>query len=196
MTSCLAKGTVVSGLTMIIVGLVLGIAGGWSFRTVMLAAGFGAGWLLASVFGATFLIAMVIAVAGALTAWLVLRLAATIVFFILGALVGLLVGARLYRLIEGGDGNLVLAIVFIPAIGVVGGWLAEKSRERFVAWGTSIAGAALVLSGLGVLVGALSWLRDPENTWQSVVGVASWVALALGFRLVQKVVGSGDLAED
>ncbi|MGB7817826.1 MAG: hypothetical protein WBL35_03710 [Ornithinibacter sp.] len=185
-----------SGLTMIIVGLVLGIAGGWSFRTVMLAAGFGAGWLLASVFGATFLIAMVIAVAGALTAWLVLRLAATIVFFILGALVGLLVGARLYRLIEGGDGNLVLAIVFIPAIGVVGGWLAEKSRERFVAWGTSIAGAALVLSGLGVLVGALSWLRDPENTWQSVVGVASWVALALGFRLVQKVVGSGDLAED
>ena len=196
MTSRLTKGTVVSGLTMIIVGLLLGIAGGWSFRTVMLAAGFGAGWLLASVFGATFLVAMVIAVAGALTAWLVLRLATTIVFFILGALVGLLVGARLYRLIEGGDGNLVLAIVFIPAIGVVGGWLAEKSRERFVAWGTSIAGAALVLSGLGVLVGALSWLRDPENTWQSVVGVASWVALAIGFRLVQKVVGSGDLSED
>jgi len=29
---------------------------------------------------------------------------------------------------------------------VTGGWLAEKTKERFVAWGTSIGGAALVLA--------------------------------------------------
>lgn len=185
-----------SGLTMIIVGLVLGVAGGWSIRTVLLAAGFGVGWLLSSVFGANLVTTIVIALVGALVAWLVLRLASTIVFFALGSLVGLLVGARLYRLIEGGDGNLVLAAVFIPAIGVVGGWLAEKARERFVAWGTSIGGAALVLSGIGVLVGFLSWLRDPEEAWQSVLGVVAWVALAVGFRLAQKLVGTADLSED
>ncbi len=181
---------------MIIVGLVLGVAGGWSIRTVLLAAGFGVGWLLASVFGANVLVALIIALAGALAAWLVLRLAATIVFFGVGALVGLLVGARLYRLIEGGGGSVVLAIVFIPAIGVVGGWLAEKARERFVAWGTSIGGAALVLSGIGVLVGSLSWLRDPTESWQSVLGAMVWAALAVGFRIAQKVVGSGDPSED
>lgn len=181
-----------SGLTMIIVGLVLGVAGGWSIRTVLVAAGFGAGWLVASVFGANFLTALIIALVGALAAWLILRLATTIVFFVIGVLVGVVVGARLYRLIEGGDGNIVLAIVFIPAIGIAGGWVAEKSRERFVAWGTAIGGAALVISGLGEIGGALAWLRDPVQAWQSVLGVVAWVALAVGFRITQKVVGSGD----
>ena len=144
-----------SGLTMIVVGLVLGLAGGWSIRTVLMLVGFGAGWLLANVFDASFLVTLVIALVAALFAWLIVRLAASIVFFIVGALVGLLVGARLFRLLEGGDGNLLLAIVFIPAIGIAGGWLAEKTKERFVAWGTSIGGAALVLAGIGVLVSGL-----------------------------------------
>jgi len=74
-----------SGLTMIVIGLVLGLAGGWSIRTVLMLVGFGAGWLLANV----------------------------------------------------SDANLL----------VTGGWLAEKTKERFVAWGTSIGGAALVLAG-------------------------------------------------
>ena len=111
--------------------------------------GFGAGWLLANVFDASLLVTAVVAVVGALLAWVLVRLAATLVFFVVGALVGLLVGARLFRLLEGGDGNLLLAVVFIPAIGIAGGWLAEKTREAFVAWGTSIGGAALVLAGLG-----------------------------------------------
>ena len=134
---------------MIIIGLVLGLAGGWSIRTVLMLVGFGAGWLLANVFDANLLVTLVIAVVGALFAWLIVRLAASIVFFVVGALVGLLVGARLFRLLEGGDGNLLLAIVFIPAIGIAGGWLAEKTKERFVAWGTSIGGAALVLGRAG-----------------------------------------------
>lgn len=184
-----------SGFAMIIVGLVLGIAGAWSIRTVLIAAGFGAGWLLSSVFGATFLTALIIALVTALLAWLVLRLATTIVFFSIGALVGVVVGGRLFRLLEGGDGNILLAIVFIPAIGIAGGWLAEKARERFVAWGTAIGGAALVLSGVGVLVSWLSWLRDPAEGWQAVLGAVAWVALAVGFRISQKVVGTGDLSD-
>lgn len=181
-----------SGLTMVVIGLVLGLAGGWSIRTVLMVVGFGAGWLVADVFGASLLATLVIAIGSALVAWLLVRLAATVVFFAVGALVGLLVGARLFRLIEGGDGNLLLAVVFVPAIGIAGGWLAEKTRESFVAWGTSIGGAALVLSGLGVLVGALSWLRDPDRTWQAVVGLLAWIALSVVFRLTQRAVGGND----
>jgi hypothetical protein len=188
----LTREPVMSGLTMVVIGLVLGLAGGWSIRTVLMIVGFGAGWLLANVFDANLLLTLVIAIVGALFAWLVVRLAATIVFFMVGALVGLLVGARLYRLLEGGDGNVLLALVFIPAIGIAGGWVAEKTRERFVAWGTSIGGAALVLAGVGVLVSSLSWLRDPTETWQSVVGVAVWIALSVFFRLSQRVVGSNE----
>jgi len=181
-----------SGLTMVVIGLVLGLAGGWSIRTVLTVMGFGAGWLLANVFDASLLVTAVVAAVGALLAWVLVRLAATLVFFVVGALVGLLVGARLFRLLEGGDGNLLLAVVFIPAIGIAGGWLAEKTREAFVAWGTSIGGAALVLAGLGVLVDSLSWLRDPSETWQAVLGVVAWVALSVFFRLSQKAVGTND----
>ena len=153
-----------SGLTMIIIGLVLGLAGGWSIRTVLMLAGLrrrlaagerlrreppgdpgdrarrrllSPGW------------------------WCGSRPPSC--SSSVGALVGVLVGARLFRLLEGGDGNLLLAVVFIPAIGIAGGWLAEKTREGFVAWGTSIGGAAMVLAGLGVLVSALEWLRDPSR---------------------------------
>ena len=103
-----------SGLTMIVIGLVLGLAGGWSIRTVLMLVGFGAGWLLADVFNASFLVSLVIALVAAALAWLVLRLATTIVFFVVGGLVGAAVGARLYRLLEGGDGNLLLAVGLHP----------------------------------------------------------------------------------
>ena len=176
---------------MVVIGLVLGLSGGWSIRTVLTLLGFGAGWLLANVFDASFLVtAGDRASSRAFFAWLMVRLAATIVFFVIGALVGALVGARLFRLLEGGDGNLLLAVVFIPAVAIAGGWLAEKSRDKFVAWGTSIGGAALVLAGLGVLVSSLAWLRDPSESWQAVVGVAAWVALSVVFRYTQKAVGS------
>ena len=111
---------------------------------------------------------------------------------VVGVGVGAVVGARLFRLLEGGDGNLLLAVVFIPAIAIAGGWIAEKSRDKFVAWGTSIGGAALVLAGLGVLVSGLAWLRDPTESWQALVGVVAWVALSVAFRFSQKVVGSND----
>jgi len=84
------------------------------------------------------------------------------------------------------------AVVFIPAVAIAGGWLAEKSRDKFVAWGTSIGGAALVLAGLGVLVSSLAWLRDPDEGWQAVVGAAAWIALSVVFRFTQKAVGSNE----
>jgi hypothetical protein len=174
---------------MVVIGLVLGLSGGWSIRTVISVLGFGAGWLLATVFDAGFLVTLGVALLSACFAWLVVRLAATVVFFVIGALVGAL-GARLFRLLEGGDGNLLLAVVFIPAIAIACGWLAEKSRDTFVAWGTEIGGAALVLAGLGVLVSGLAWLRDPTQGWQAVVGAAAWVALSVFFRLAQKAVDS------
>ena len=181
-----------SGLTMIVIGLVVGLAGGWSIRTVLTLLGFGAGWLLANVFDANLLVTLVIAIVGAAFAWLVVRLAASIVFFVVGALVGVLVGARLFRLLEGGEGNLLLAVILIPAVGIAVGGIAVMAKERFVAWGTSIGGAALVLSGIGTLVDGLAWLRHPTESWQALVGTGAWVALSVAFRFSQKAVGSRD----
>ena len=105
---------------------------------------------------------------------------------------GLLVGARLFRLLEGGDGNLLLAVVFIPAVALAGAGWPRRPATSFVAWGTSIAGAALVARRLGVLVSGLAWLRDPGQTWEAVVGAVVWVALSVFFRLTQRAVGSSD----
>ena len=159
-----------SGLTMIVIGLVLGLAGGWSIRTVLMLVGFGAGWLLAERLRRQLPGDPGDRPRRRLSRgwWSGSRRPSCSSWS--AASSGLLVGARLFRLLEGGDGNLLLAVVFIPAIGIAGGWLAEKTREGFVAWGTSIGGAALVLAGLGVLVSGLAWLRDPSETWQAVVG--------------------------
>ena len=68
----------------------------------------------------------------------------------------------------------------------------RRPAIKFVAWGTSIGGAALVLAGLGVLVSGLAWLRDPGESWQAVVGAAAWIALSVFFRFTQKAVGNRD----
>ena len=174
---------------MIVIGLVLGLAGGWSIRTVLMLVGFGAGWLLANVFDANLLVTLVIALVGAALSpgWWCGWRRPSCSSSSAGSWAPL-VGARLYRLLEGGDGNLLLAVVFIPAIGIAGGWLAEMTNERFVAWGTSIAGAALVLGGIGTRSpGGLA--APPDEAWQAVVGTVAWIALSLAFRFSQKAVG-------
>ena len=102
----------------------------------------------------------------------------------------MLVGARLFRLLEGGDGNLLLAVVFIPAIAIAGGWLAEKSREQ-----VRRLGHLDRRCGAGARPGSACWsagwrgCATPSETWQAVVGVAAWVALSVVFRFTQKAVG-------
>src|SRR5437763_17043321 len=104
-----------SGPLLIVVGLVLALAGVRSLRWAFFAAGLGAGWLVATAFGASTGPALVWGLVGAVGALMLAVVAARVAFLVVGALVGAVVGSRLLQIIEGGDVKIVLAAVFIPA---------------------------------------------------------------------------------
>ena len=70
---------------------------------------------------------------------------------------------------------------------LVAGFLAGRFRRPFLEWATSLAGAALVLSGLG------RWGTDstdlfwrPHSTVGTVVFVGAWVVLTVLGRQFQR----------
>src|SRR4051812_31989114 len=140
-----------SGGVMLIVGLVLALAGIWSVRVALTAAGAGTAWLLADALGSGAVTGLLAAGAGAVLALVVGLLAARVMFFVVGAVVGAVAGARLYAILDTGESSALLAVVFVPAVALVGGVVAERWRERFIGWATAIGGSALVLTGLGLM---------------------------------------------
>lgn len=176
-----------SGLLLVVVGLILAIAGTRSLRWVFFAAGFGAGWLVAAAVGASTGAALLWAAAGAVLALVLAVVAARIAFLVAGALVGAVVGSRLLQVIEGGQASIALAVVFIPAASVVGAVIASRWRQGVLAWATAIGGSALVLAGIAVLAPrTLGWLRNPTTGTGAVLAIVIWAVLALGARIMQK----------
>ncbi len=176
-----------SGGVMILVGLVLAFAGIWSIRLAVVAAGAGASWLVADASGAPMATGLLIAAGGGVLAFLVALLAARVLFFVLGALVGAVLGGRLFAILDTGGSSVLLAAVFIPSVAIVGGVAMARWRERLIGWATAIAGSGLVLSGLGLLApGALGFLRAPEDSGAQIAATGLWVALAVVARLAQR----------
>jgi hypothetical protein len=172
---------------MVVVGAVLAVAGIWSVRVGLAAAGGGAAWLLADAFGAATATGLLIAAAGAVLAFVVGLIASRVLFFVMGLVVGCVAGARLFAILDTGESSVLLAVVFVPAVAVVGGVLVERWRERFIGWATAIAGTGLLLSGLGRLApDSLGFLADPEEGVQQVVASLTWVALAVAARAAQR----------
>ena len=110
---------------LVLVGVVQAVGGIWSIRLVLVCAGAGAAWLVADAFGASAGTAALVAAASGLLALLVGVLAARVLFFVVGLVVGAVVGARLFAVLDTGDASVLLAVVFVPAVAVVGGvrWL-------------------------------------------------------------------------
>jgi hypothetical protein len=172
---------------MVVVGLLLGLAGIWSVRLALVTAGAGAAWLLADAFGAGVGTGLLIAAGGGVIALLTGVLASRVLFFAVGAVVGAVVGARLFAILDTGDASALLAVVFVPAVALVGGVVVEKWRERFIGWATAIGGAGLVLTGLGRLApDTLGSLRDPQDTGGQLLAVLAWIALAVVGRVAQR----------
>lgn len=172
---------------MLLVGLVIGVAGVWSLRLVIVVCGFGAAWLLADGLEASLGASLIIGLAGAALALVLAIVAAKFLFVAFGLIVGAVVGAKLFVLLDHGDASIVLALVFVPAVAVSFAVLAAKARTRFIGWATAIAGAALVLSGLGLLApDTLGLLHDPDDAAEQVVSGVLWVALAVAARLAQR----------
>ncbi len=176
-----------SGVILVLIGALLCLTGAWSLRLVVLAAGFGAAWVIADAFNASTATALIIGLAGAIVAFVVTLIAVKFLLFFVGAVVGAVVGAKLFVLLEGPDSSALLAVIFVPAVAVVFALLANRYDLTFVLWATAFGGAALVLSGLGRLApSTLDALRAPSNTTSQVVLAVAWIALGLAGRAVQK----------
>ncbi len=178
-----------SAVVLALVGAILCFFGARSVRLAVLVAGFGATWILADVFGASTATTLVIAVVGAIGAWVLTLLFSKFVLFVAGLLVGAVLGAKLFVLLEGDarGHDWVLAIVFVPAVAVTVGFLADRFEHRFLVWATAAAGAALVLSGVGRLgsdTTTVMW--RPHSTGGSVVFAIAWIVLTLLGHQVQR----------
>lgn len=175
-------------LLLILLGLVLCFAGARSVRVAVLAAGFGASWLLAVALDASFATTLLVSAGGALAAFVVTLLVSKFVMFVAGGVVGAVVGARLFVLVEGRDSDpsWLLALLFVPSVGVICGLLSQRYERRFLMWGTAFAGASLILSGIGRLgTDQTDLLWRPETAAGSVVFAVLWVALTIVGQRIQ-----------
>jgi len=183
----------VSGGILILIGLLLCLSGAWSVRLAVLAAGFGVSWLLADTFGASTGTALLIAASGAVLAFLLSLAFSKLMLFFVGGVVGAVVGAKLFVLLDGQDASALLAVIFIPTIAFVFAFLAQRWSRRFLVWATAFGGAAIALTGLGRLAPEqLEALHAPDDTASRLAFATAWLLLAvLGRTLQVRLLGQG-----
>jgi hypothetical protein len=176
-----------SALATILIGLALCLAGARSVRLAVLAAGFGVAWTLAEAFGADTGTALLIALGGAVLAFVLTLLGARLLFFVGGLCVGAVIGAKLFVLMQGGSADLLLVLIVVPAVALMCALLARRFERPFLRWATALGGAAMVLSGVGRLwADAAGDLWRPESTAGVVLVLALWIVLAIVGRTAQK----------
>ncbi len=99
---------------------------------------------------------------------------------------GGILGAKLFVAFDGADPSWLLAVFFVPAAAITCGFLASRFQRRFLRWATAFAGAALVLSGVGLLDELnLDALYRPSSTGDSVFLTLAWLALGFAGHAVQ-----------
>jgi hypothetical protein len=191
----MTREVLVTGAVILVVGLVLCFLGIGSLNAATLAAGFALGWLLADLFDASTATALLVALAVAGIGWIVVSLVFRLLAFVLGGLLGAVIGAWVYAIFERGDTSVVLAAVVVLAFAAFAGVLAHRWRRRFLLWATAFGGAGLALAGFARLVPAASELRSPATDTATVVSAAAWVALALAGVIVQRSLFASRLDE-
>lgn len=177
-----------STVVLIALGVVLCFWGARSLRLTVLAAGFAGSWVLAEAFGASLGVAALVAGVAALAVLVLTLVFARFLFFVVGAGVGVLIGARLFTLLssrsESGHGDVLLGLLFVAAVAIVCGFLANRFRRWFVVWTTALAGSALLLAGIGHLGPGAGELSRPGSTSSSIFTGILWLAISyLGARV-------------
>jgi len=180
----------------LLIGLVLCFFGVGSVQVAVLAAGFAACWMLADAFNAEPLTALIVSACGAVLAWLLVTLVFRTASFFLGTVLGAVIGAKIFTLVDDGDASVLLALVLVPAVALACGFLANHLRRRFVLWATALGGAGLVVSALGRLVSGLADLHEPRSAWQYVLAVIAWLAVAVAGWLTQRNVFARQLQKE
>lgn len=177
-----------SGPVVVLVGVALCFAGVASLHFAILLCGFALSWLLADALGAAAGVGLVIGLAGAAVAWVLVSLVFRAGVFVVGAVAGGAIGARLYTLLQGDGGQALVALVFVLAVAVLSGWLANRWRRRMLVALTALGGAGLILAGLGRWSDSLAALRHPAPGAQEVAVVLLWLGLALIGWWIQRLV--------
>jgi hypothetical protein len=181
---------VTATVVLILLGALLCFQGARSLRLTVLAAAFAGAWILAEAFGASLGVAAMVAAVSAVAALLLTLIFVRFLFFIVGAGVGLLIGTRLFTLLSPGSDNghseLLLGLVFVPAVAVVCGFLAGHWRHGFVRWTTALAGSALLLAAVGHLGPGPGELSRPDSTLSATVSGGLWLVLAYVGAQIQR----------
>jgi hypothetical protein len=183
----------VTGVGVTIVGLLLCFAGLRSIHLALLACGFSLGWLVAEGLGASVAVAAIVAACAAVVGWVLARVVFRAALFVVGGLAGGVIGAKLFGLLEGDDGNVVLAVIFVVAVAVLTGLAAQRWRETAAIAACAFGGAGLALSGVGrIWPDTLGFLRTPDTTAEAVIDTAVWLVLgAVGWSVQRRVVRQG-----
>jgi hypothetical protein len=146
-----ATTTVPTGLILLAVGLILCFFGVRSLRLSGFLVGFALAALLADVLGADPLITLVIGAAGGIAGFVLLILVFRFSLWLIGGLVGGVIGVRAYQHFFLGEGNALVLVLFLFAVGLICGFLADHFREPVLAMLTAAGGASVTLTGLGHL---------------------------------------------
>jgi hypothetical protein len=180
----------VTGVGLAAVGLLLCFVGMRSIHLAVLASGFALGWLVAEGLGGTVAVAAVVGVTAAVAGWVLATFVFRASLFVVGGIAGGVIGAKLFGLLEGGDGNVVLGTVFVVAVAVLTGLAAQRFRETAAVGACAFGGAALALSGLArIWPDALGFLRTPDTPAEAVIDAAAWLVLgAFGWSVQRSLV--------
>lgn len=178
---------VVAGLALVVVGLLLCFLGIGSLHLAVLASGFGIGWYAGDLFGASSSTSLLLALLGALLAWVLVSLVFKLATFFLGVVTGGVIGAKLYEVAAGGDRNAALFALLVVAVAALGGFVADRYRVRALLWLTTLGGASIALTGLArVWPEGLGFLHRPGAGWEHLLAVGCWAALAVAGWVVQR----------
>lgn len=186
-----------SGWAILLVGAVLCFLGVGSLHVAILASGFGLGWVLADLFGASVGTTFLIAAGASVIGWVLVTLVFKVAAFFVGVITGSLIGARMAAVLTAGESNIAVTIVLVIAIAVAVGFLADRYRRRVLLWTTAIGGAGLVLSALGLIApDTLGFLRHPDQGIEQITSTALWIALAAGGWITQRALFPRALREE
>jgi hypothetical protein len=185
-----------SELVLLAVGLVLCFAGARSLRLTVLVGGFALAWLLADAFDASTATTLAVAAVGAVAAFVLTLIVSRLVIFVVGAVIGAVIGARLFALLGGDDPSWLLAAIFVASFGLVCGFVAQRTGRTFLRWATAFAGAEIIMSAVGSMLGGdLGLLEQPDDATQSTLHTLAWVVLAVVGERVQHAQSRGKDAE-
>jgi hypothetical protein len=176
-----------TGLIGLAVGLILCFFGVRSLRLTGFLMGFALAALLADVLGADPLISLVIGVAGGIAGFVLLILVFRFSLWLIGGLVGGVIGVRAYQQFFLGESNALVVVLFLFAVGLICGFLADHFRQPVLAVLTAAGGASVTLTGLGHLwPTVLGFLREPVTPGQSAIAAAAWILLSVAGWIVQR----------